>query len=370
MLCGCAGSWCGARRAWVAGCPRSLSSARSRGTPAARGAASAAPPAASGSATRRRRARAGPFGVQRAGQLFVTGFVDCGRVFSRRQTRAPDRFGLAFGSTRTAFEQLSFALWQTVRLCTAARSGGIESVSARFCINIKGAQKLLRSTSRVEHYWRSTSSCSNLAAGLHSTPSSRDALVIQASARAQSQLQSDKKGGTSARAPSARHRSAARRAGGQHGARRTNTPPPQAETAARRRRRHRGVRSVGRRRRRGSGARARERRLHARRGRPDAADARADLHGCLSLLPIIGLVPFFAGRDFVPAGPEPVLARIVQSKNTQTGNHGPYTGPMGAARAKAEKHRDEAPSSGQLEPILHQNGRSRENPFANRLDAK
>ena len=58
--------------AWVlGGCPRSRSSARSRGTPAARGAASAAPPAASGSATRRRRARAGPFGVQRARQLFV-----------------------------------------------------------------------------------------------------------------------------------------------------------------------------------------------------------------------------------------------------------------------------------------------------------
>ena len=48
-----------------------MSCAGSHGTPAARGAASAAPLASSGSATRRRRARAGPFGVQRAGSLFA-----------------------------------------------------------------------------------------------------------------------------------------------------------------------------------------------------------------------------------------------------------------------------------------------------------
>ena len=123
-------------RAWVlGGCPRSRSSARSRGTPAARGAASAAPPVASGSATRRRRARAGPFGVQRAGSfLRRAGFVDCGRVFFRRQTRVSRPVCTAFGPARLAGPSTAL-LWRTVR--AARHRGGIESVSARFCINFK-----------------------------------------------------------------------------------------------------------------------------------------------------------------------------------------------------------------------------------------
>ena len=111
------------------GCPRSLSSAGSHGTPAARGAASAAPPVASGSATRRRRARAGPFGVQRAGQLL------CGRGFCRvRLRRARPYFGARHMSldrltqlqTRAvaAFEQLW--LWHT-ESCTAPRRVAVES---------------------------------------------------------------------------------------------------------------------------------------------------------------------------------------------------------------------------------------------------
>ena len=112
----------------LGGCPRSRSSARSRGTPAVRGAASAAPLAASGSATRRRRARAGPFGVQRAGQLL------CGRGFCRvRLRRARPYFGARHMSldrltqlqTRAvaAFEQLW--LWHT-ESCTAPRRVAVE----------------------------------------------------------------------------------------------------------------------------------------------------------------------------------------------------------------------------------------------------
>ena len=54
---------------------------------------------------------------------------------------------------RAVASRFALAHCETAR--HAARSGGIESLSARFCINIKGAQKLLRSTSRGEHYWGS-----------------------------------------------------------------------------------------------------------------------------------------------------------------------------------------------------------------------
>ena len=96
-----------------------------------------------------------------------TGFVDCGWVFFRRQARVSRPFCTAFGPALwLGYEQLCLAHCESLH-STAARSGGIEKVSARFCINIKGAQKLLRSTSRGEQYWRSTAT----PAGLHRAPS-------------------------------------------------------------------------------------------------------------------------------------------------------------------------------------------------------
>ena len=150
-------------RAWVlGGCPRSRSSARSRGTPAARGAASAAPLASSGSATRRRRARAGPFGVQRAGQLL------CGRGFCRVRLR---RARPCFGARHMSLDRL-----RTVRIravvgqddcfvlcsgsvstaCCTAGSGGIPTLSAARSHQSHLNSELLRTTSRGELYWQST----------------------------------------------------------------------------------------------------------------------------------------------------------------------------------------------------------------------
>ena len=109
------------------GCPRSLSSARPRGTPAARGAASAAPPVASGSATRRRRARAGPFGVQRAGQLFVgirVLLIADGSSFGVRHV-SPDQFAQRSGP-RCGRLTSSFLLWHR-ESCTAPRRVAVES---------------------------------------------------------------------------------------------------------------------------------------------------------------------------------------------------------------------------------------------------
>ena len=108
------------------GCPRSLSSAGSHGTPAARGAASAVPPVASGSATRRRRARAGPFGVQRAGQLFVgirVLLIADGSSFGVRHV-SPDQFAQRSGP-RCGRLTSSFLLWHR-ESCTAPRRVAVE----------------------------------------------------------------------------------------------------------------------------------------------------------------------------------------------------------------------------------------------------
>ena len=82
--------------------------------------------ASSGSATRRRRARAGPFGVQRAGQLYgLTGFVDCGRVFLRRQTRVSRPVCAVFAPALWPYERCSFALAHC-ESCTAPRRVAVE----------------------------------------------------------------------------------------------------------------------------------------------------------------------------------------------------------------------------------------------------
>ena len=112
--------------------PRSLSSARSRGTPAARGAASAAPLASSGSATRRRRARAGPFGVQRAGQLFVgirVLLIADGSSFGVRHV-SPDQFAQRSGPRCGLTSSCSFALAHC-ESCTAPRRVAVELKASR-----------------------------------------------------------------------------------------------------------------------------------------------------------------------------------------------------------------------------------------------
>ena len=135
------------------GCPRSLSSAGSHGTPAARGAASAAPPVASGSATRRRRARAGPFGVQRAGSfLFLTGFVDCGRLFSRRQTHVYRPVWTAF---RPASRRQSCFALAHCESCTAApRRVAVELKASRH--DSASISKVLKSCCGPRVEWSTT----------------------------------------------------------------------------------------------------------------------------------------------------------------------------------------------------------------------
>ena len=114
------------------GCPRSLSSAGSHGTPAARGAASAVPRASSGSATRRRRARAGPFGVQRARQLFVgirVLLIADGSSFGVRHV-SPDRFAQRSGPRCGLTSSCSFALAHC-ESCTAPRGVAVELKASR-----------------------------------------------------------------------------------------------------------------------------------------------------------------------------------------------------------------------------------------------
>ena len=113
-------------------------------------------------ATRRRRARAGPFGVQRAGQLL------CGRGFCRVRLR---RARPCFGARHMSLDRL-----RTVRIravvgqddcfvlcsgsvstaCCTAGSGGIPTLSAARSHQSHLNSELLRTTSRGELYWQST----------------------------------------------------------------------------------------------------------------------------------------------------------------------------------------------------------------------